>query len=62
MINREFVFFSWLDDGLHNLLRGNLPDHRGSPHHPVRHLLQTKAEEEAQLWHQEGQELGMYNI
>ena len=58
----RICLFSGLDDGLYNLLCGHIPDHRCSPHHPVRHLLQTKAEEEAQLWHQEGQELGMDNI
>lgn len=50
----HLTFFSWVDDGVHNLLRGHIPGHRRGSHHPVRHLLQTAPEEEAQLWHQEG--------
>ena len=54
LFDRAFTFFSWVDDGLHNLLRGHIPYHRCGPDHPVRHLLQTAPEEEAQFRHQEG--------
>ena len=54
------MLFSGLADSLHHHLRGALLHPRRGPDYLVRHLLQTATEEEAQLWHQEGQELGMY--